>query len=170
MKALASFVRHIERFNQRLGKFLGGLIFVIAFLMLFEAVSRYGFNNPRAWSLEIAMYCLAGYFILGGGYALLKDSHVRMDAIYSRWSVRRRAVADAATFSLAAVYLVSLIWKSSIYAVASIVAGERTTSAFAVPIGPLKVLLVVGCVLLFLQAIAFFIKDTSIAVRGKPLE
>lgn len=170
MKALACFVRYIERFNQRLGKYLGGGVFVLAFIMLYEAVSRYVFNNPTTWSLEIASYCFGVYFLLGGAYVLLRREHVRMDAIYSRWSVRRRAIADAATFSLAVVYLVSLIWKGSIHAVASIRAGERTISAFAALVAPIKVILVVAAVILLLQALAFFIKDISIAVRGKTLE
>jgi TRAP-type mannitol/chloroaromatic compound transport system permease small subunit len=106
---------------------------------------------------------------LGGAYVLLHEGHVRMDALYMRWSPRRRAVADAATFSVAAIYLVGLIWKTSFYTYVSYSQGEIQAAGIHTYIWPVRAIMAFGIVILLLEAIAFFIKDMHLAVRGKTL-
>ena len=45
----------------------------------------------------MAQFMLTAYYILGGGYSMQIDAHVRMDVFYSRWSPRKQALADALT-------------------------------------------------------------------------
>ena len=169
LKALRGFVTSINRFNYRFGKFVGYLAGAIMFVSFYEIISRYVLNSPTTWSIEIQAYLLGAYFFLGGGYALLTDSFVRMDVFYSRWSVRKRAIVDACTFILVAVWLVVLIWKGFYWAGVSIAVGEHYVSLAKTPVGPIKTILVVGCVMLLLQAIALFIQDVYMAVRRRPL-
>jgi TRAP-type mannitol/chloroaromatic compound transport system permease small subunit len=111
---------------------------------------------------------MAAYYILGGSYALLMGSQVRMDLFYDRWSAKRRAVADAITASAAAFYIVIFIVggiNSTIYALKY---GQITYSPWGPPLAPIKIIFVAGATLMLLQIIANFFRDLAIA-RGKPI-
>lgn len=169
IKALVGYVNAIGRFNQRVGKGAGYIIWGLGGLMFYEAISRSAFNNPHAWLHEITMYIFWAFIFLGGGYVFLHEGHVRMDAFYSRWSPRRRAIVDVATFSVAAFYLVGMIWKTSYYTAISIMIGETQAAGIHTYVGPIKAIMVFGIILVLLEAVAFFIKDVHLAIRGKVL-
>lgn len=167
-KALLSYVHYIELFNIRLGKILGSLVFVLIGILLFEAVSRYIFNAPTGWSVELSAFVFGTYFILGGGYVLLRGGHVNMDILYNRWSPKTRAIVNLATFSLIAAYLVVFMVGGIENVSYSLKWGQHSASMWAPPLAPIKIITTVGAGLLLLQGVAFFIRDLSIA-RGKPI-
>lgn len=169
-KALSSYVNAIGWFNERLGKGAGYVIWGLVGLMFYEAICRSAFNAPHLWLPEITQYIFWGYVFLGGGYVFLHGGHIRMDVLYSRWSPRRRAIVDVATFSVAAFYLVGLLWKCSYYTAISIMAGERQVCGIHTYVGPIKAIMVLGIILVLLEAVAFFIKDVHLAISGKVLE
>lgn len=163
------FVQSVNRFNHQLGKGLKWGTLALVGILLYEAFTRYVLNSPSVYAMEVATYIFLAYCFLGGGYALLTEAHVRMDAFYSGWSLRKRAIINAVTFPIMTFWLVVLIWKGSIYAIAAIVAGEVTVSSARLPTGPIKVVMVVGATILLVQALAFLIQDLFIA-RGKRLQ
>ena len=91
-----------------------------------------------------------------------------MDSFYNRWSPKKRAVADLATFSLLALYIVVYLMGGIPNAMRAVRVGERSMTMWGPPLAPIKIILVVGAVILLLQGIACFIRDISI-VRGKPI-
>jgi TRAP-type mannitol/chloroaromatic compound transport system permease small subunit len=116
----------------------------------------------------MAQFMLAAYYLLGGGYSMQLDSHVRMDLLYSRWSARRQALADAITSGFLLFYLVFLLVggiSSTIYAISY---GQKNYSSWAPPLAPIKVIMCIGITLMLLQVVAVFFKDLAKA-RGKPL-
>jgi TRAP-type mannitol/chloroaromatic compound transport system permease small subunit len=159
----------MNRVNNWIGQGASYLIWALTGLLLAETISRYGFNAPNVWSMEIAAYFFGALFLLTGGYTLLKEVHVRMDAFYARWTPRRRAIVDVSTFFLAAIYLGVLIWRGIPKALISFEQGERTGSAARLLLWPFKLILVVGFVLLLMQAVSFFIQDIYMAKTGKSL-
>lgn len=168
-KALVNYVQYIGWFNTRVGKIMEYGIFVMIAIMLIETISRTIFNSPTEWSIELGKYVLATYFTVGAGYILLCEGHVRMDALYRRWSAKRRATFDLATFFTAIVYLTVVLRGGIDGALYSLRFNQHTTSAWGSPLLPIKVIIVVGVSLLLLQAIALFIRDLSI-VKGKPIQ
>lgn len=145
------------------------LIFALMGVLLFSSTSRTFFNTSHIWSVEMAQFMLAAYYLLGGGYSMQLDSHVRMDLLYSRWSPRGQGLADALTSAFLLFYLVWLLvggLSSTIYAIEY---DQRNYSSWAPPLAPIKVIMTVGIVLMLLQAIAVFFKDVAKA-RGEPLE
>ena len=167
-KALVSYVHYIESFNTRLGKILSNLVFLLIGILLFEAVSRYIFNAPTKWSVELATFVFGTYFIIGGAYVLLRGGHVNMDILYNRWSPKTRAIVNLATFSLIAVYLVVFVVGGIHSAGFALMFGQRSASMWEPPLAPIRIITTVGAGLLLLQGVAFFIRDLSIA-RGKPI-
>jgi len=99
-KIVKLYVRFIDAMSQRVGKVIRYGVVAMIGILLFETVSRTIFDAPREWTVELSQFVMAAYYILGGSYALLMGSQVRMDLLYDRWSAKRRALADALTASL----------------------------------------------------------------------
>ena len=169
-KALLGYVNAIGWFNQRMGKVAGYLIWALGGFLLFEAICRSAFNAPHLWLPEMTQYIFWAYAFLGGGYVFLHEGHIRMDAFYSRWSPRTRAIVDVVTFPVAIFYLVGVTWKMSYYTAISIIIGERQAVGIHSYVGPIKAIMVFGLILVFLEALAFFIKDVHLATTGEVLE
>ena len=167
-KALVSYVRYIESLSERLGKTVKYGILVLLFILIYEGASRYVFNIPTPWSLELSLFVFGTYCVLGSGYTLFRGSHIRMDVFYVRWSARRRAIVDVATFSLFGVYLIVFIIGGIGNTAYSIGIAQHSCTQWAPPLSPIKIIMVVGAVLLLLQRVASFIRDLSV-VRRKPI-
>ena len=52
---------------------------VVVPVMLYEVVSRYVFNAPTVWGMELAVLLFGPYFLLGGPYLLHLRGHVALD-------------------------------------------------------------------------------------------
>jgi TRAP-type mannitol/chloroaromatic compound transport system permease small subunit len=138
-------------------------------LLLFASITRYVFNVPFVWIIEMAQFLMAAYYILGGGYSLQIDAHVRMDVVYERWAVKTRAFVDSITAFCLVFYLVYMVyggWSSSAY---SLKYGQTNYSAWAPPMAPIKIIMTVGIALMLLQAIAILFRDIA-RVSGREME
>ena len=166
-KAIKIYVRYVEAANKAVGKFSMYLVFAMMGILLFESISRTIFNQPHIWVVEIAQFTMAAYYLLGGGYSMILEGHVRMDLLYGRWSARRQAMTDAITVFFLIFYLVFLLYGgiSSIeYAVRY---GQVNYTPWAPPLAPIKIIMTIGIVLMLLQTIATFFKDLAKAGREK---
>ncbi|MDD5591427.1 MAG: TRAP transporter small permease subunit [Dehalococcoidales bacterium] len=167
-RVLANYVRYIDTMNRKVGVGVGYVVLVIIGILLVEAIRRYGFNMPTVWSIEMSQFLFGAYFIVGGGYALLSGGMVRMDILYSRWSVRKRAIIDAALFAFMAIYLVTTLIACTEHAMLSTQMLQHSGSPWRPPLYPIKITVAIGVFLLLLQAISCFIRDIA-TIRGKPL-
>jgi len=138
-------------------------------VLMFETVSRTIFNHSRIWSMEVAEFIMAAYYLLGGGYSLILGGHVRMDLFYYKWTKKGQALADVLTyFPFMFFYLVLLIFggiKGIDYALKY---NQHSYTIWAPPMAPIKFIMVAGMILMLLQSIAEFIKDIS-EVRGEEI-
>ena len=103
-------MRLIDRLNGIVGRFAMYLVFVIMGVLLYSSLSRTLFDAPLLWSVEVAQMTMAAYYLLGGGYSIQLDSHVRMDLLYARWSPKTKAVVDCITAVGLLAYLVVLLY------------------------------------------------------------
>jgi TRAP-type mannitol/chloroaromatic compound transport system permease small subunit len=169
-KAIRLYVRYVDAVNRAVGKLAMYAIFAaLAGLLLFAALSRGVFGVSYIWAVEMAQFLMAAYYLLGGGYTLLQDAHVRMDVLYTRWSPKRRAVTDSLTSICLIFYLIVLFigaLSSTDYALQY---GQKSYTPWAPPLAPVKIVMAVGILLMLLQAFAMFFRDLA-AARGKPIE
>ncbi|MDO9624482.1 MAG: TRAP transporter small permease subunit [Pseudomonas sp.] len=166
-KVIRIFVRTVDTMNRVIGRFAMYLIFVMLAVLLYSSVSK-TFSTPAIWTLEVAQFLMVAYFLLGGGYSMQLDAHVRMDLLYSRWSPRTSATMDAITIGFLIFYLVFLLYggvSSTLYALEY---GETSYSAWSPRMAPIKIVMTIGVTLMLLQAIAIFFKDLASA-RGETL-
>ncbi|MCB1991940.1 MAG: TRAP transporter small permease subunit [Geminicoccaceae bacterium] len=57
-------------------------------------VLRYLFGTSYIWGTETVLYLHAALFMLGAGYTLLVDGHVRVDILYAGLGERGKALVD----------------------------------------------------------------------------
>lgn len=88
----------IELFFQRTSRLLGkGLAVVFLLMMLnvfFDVVMRYFFHNSSVGMQELEWHLFSIVILFGVSVALLEEGHVRVDFLYDRFPVRRRALIN----------------------------------------------------------------------------
>ena len=131
-------------------------------LMQFAVVLlRYLFGVSYVFLGESVLYMHAALFMLGAGYTLLVDRHVRVDIFYSRRSARGRALTDllgGAFFLLPSMGL--LLWLAWPLVRNSWDVLEGPISVGGIPASfLLKSLIPAFCVLLGLQGLACMLRD-----------
>lgn len=167
--AIQRYVRSVDVVNRKVGRLAMYLIYGMIGVLLYSAISRSAFNVPLIWVVEMAQFMLAAYYLLGGGYSMQLDSHVRMDLLYGRWSDKTKASVDAVTVLFLLFYLVVLLSggvSSTIYAIEY---GQKNYSTWGPPLAPIKIIMCLGILLMLLQALAMFFRNLASA-RGTPLE
>ena len=127
----------------------------------YEVFARYVFGAPTIWAYELGYMITGTHFLIGAAITLARDSHVRIDILYDRLSLKSRALVNLAFYvALFLPFLVLLndaLWH---YALAAFASGERSgNSAWNPPIWPFRVLLSCGFTLLALQVIAECLKS-----------
>jgi TRAP-type mannitol/chloroaromatic compound transport system permease small subunit len=167
-KAVIIYVRYIDAANKAVGKFSMYIVFAMMGVLLFESISRTIFNLPHIWVVEMAQFFMAAYYLLGGGYSMILDGHVRMDLLYSRWSARRQALADAFTAILLIFYMVFLLHGGLSSIKYAVKYGQVNYTPWGPPLAPIKIVMTIGIVLMLLQVIATFFKDLAKAT-GKTI-
>ena len=138
-------------------------------VLLFESFSRTFFNQPHIWVVEIAQFTMAAYYLLGGGYSMILEGHVRMDLLYGRWGLKTRAVMDVITAVVLIFYLVLLLYGAISSLEYALRYGQVNYTSWAPPLAPIKVIMAIGIALMLLQAIAIFFKDLATA-RGESIQ
>ena len=130
-KAVIKFVYAVEATNKVIGKFAMYLVFAMIGILLYEPIARNLFGKSSIWSVEMAQFTMAAYYLLGGGFSMMLKGHVRMDLLYGRWSDKKKATVDVFTGLFMIFYLVFLLlgaYSSIEYAV---MYGQKNRSAWA---------------------------------------
>lgn len=169
LKPIKTFVRYTEAVNTAVGRCSMYLVFAMGGVLLFESVSRTIFDLPHIWAVEIAQFIMAAYYLLGGGYSMIIDGHVRMDLLYGRWSKQRRAIADLITGPILIFYLVVLLIGSLSSLEYAIEYNQVNYTPWGPPLTPIKIIMTIGILLMLLQAIAEWFKDLATA-RGEKIK
>lgn len=159
MKSLLSFSRGVDWINDQVGKLIYWLVLIAVLVSAGNATIRYSLNtSSNAW-LELQWYLFSGIFLLGAGYTLLHNQHVRIDVISSRLSKRAQTWIDilGTLFFLfpMAIAIMYMSWPVFMNAITS---GETSSNAGGLIVWPARLLVPVGFLLLVLQGTSEMIK------------
>jgi len=94
MHSLLQFSRAVDALSACIGRLVMWLILITTFISAGNAIVRKLFNTSSNALLEIQWYIFAAVFMLGAGYAFLRNAHVRIDFISSKFSARTRNWID----------------------------------------------------------------------------
>jgi TRAP-type mannitol/chloroaromatic compound transport system permease small subunit len=168
-RPIKAYVRSVDAVNRTVGRIVMWLIFAMMGILLLSSGSRTFFDTSYVWVVEMAQFVMTGYYVLGGGYSMQLDSHVRMDLLYSHWTPRTRALVDVVTAGFMLFYLAVLLAGGISSTQYALEYGQKNYSSWAPPLAPIKIVMVIGIVLMLLQVIAAFFRDLATA-RGETLE
>jgi TRAP-type mannitol/chloroaromatic compound transport system permease small subunit len=149
----------IDSVNEWIGKATMWLVLGAVVISAGNAALRKAFNiGSNAW-LEIQWYLFAGVFMLGVGYVMLKNAHVRIDFISSKLSKRTNAIIDAigiVVFTIPlSIIMIDFAWPVFMRALDS---NEMSQNAGGLIRWPVWFLLPAGFTILLLQAASELIK------------
>ena len=160
-KIIRYYVNSIDYISIKTGRVTMYLVFVMMFILILSFVTRNIVNIPLIWIIEMAQFVMTGYYLLGGGYSMLTDDHVRMDLIYSKFSDKTKALLDSFTSVFLIFYLVVLLIGSISSLTYTIDTNQRLFTAWAPYVWPIKSIMTFGILLMLLQSIAIFFKDLA---------
>ena len=158
-KAVDKYLSLVDAINKKAGLVAGLLIPVIMLITSYEVIARYCFQAPTIWAWDINVQIFALIIFFGGGYLMLYDGHVRVDVIYGNLSDKWKNILDLVTSPVLFMFLVILFWKFVVMTVDSVEEREVTSTLFAPPVYPLKVLCSIGLFFFLLQAVARLIRN-----------
>lgn len=167
-KIIKAYVRYVDATNRVLGFLVMYMVLVMMGVLLFGSISRYVFNASFLWVIEMSQFLMAAYYLLGGGYSMQLDAHVRMDVAYERWTPKTRAFVDSITAFCLVFYLIYLVLGGISSAEYALQYGQKNYSAWGPPMAPIKIIMTVGIALMLLQAIAIFFRDLA-KVTGREI-
>lgn len=146
-------VNPVDRLSLWLGDHLSCLFLVVVGITAYEVVMRYGFNAATVWVAQSAIFLSAVGFIFGGAYALQKDRHIAITAVYDAVDAPVRRLFDLLRRLLAVVYLAFLLFATTRQAIPAITTMETSGQAWDVPIPALqKAALALGVAVMLAQA------------------
>ncbi len=162
MSVLLSLSRAIDALSQALGKLVMWLILAATAISAGNAIMRKAFSIGSNAYLEIQWYLFAAVFMLGVGYVMLKNGHVRIDVISARLSRRTNAIIDAiglVAFTIPlSLIMIDLGWPVFQRAFES---GEMSQNAGGLIRWPVFALIPLGFSLLILQSVSELIKRVA---------
>ena len=159
MNALLKTSRLIDAFSERVGRTVIWLVLAAVLISAGNAIVRKAFNTSSNALLEIQWYLFSAVFLLGAGYAFLKNAHVRIDFISNHLSPRVRNIIDIVGILVflgpLCILLIKLSWPLFVNAWTS---GEMSQNAGGLIRWPVMLMIPAGMALLLLQAASELIK------------
>jgi TRAP-type mannitol/chloroaromatic compound transport system permease small subunit len=166
VQVLLSLARGVDALNAGIGRMTYWLVLVMTVISAANALMRYGVNWSSNGLLEIQWYLFSAIFLLGAGYAMLTNAHVRIDVVASRLSHRATAwieIVGIVVFLLPACWIfLQFGWGMFMDAWTS---KEISTDAGGLIRWPVKLLVPLGFALLTLQALSELVKRIAF-LRG----
>lgn len=157
----------IDTFNDRIGTTLSWLAIVMVLTQFASVVMRYIFGLSFIWMQESVVYLHATLFMMGAGYTLLHEGHVRVDIFYRTAPPRKKAMVDLAGSLVFLLPVCGLIlWASVPYVMRSWAMGEGSQETSGIQaLYLLKSLILAFAVLMALQGVAMALRSI-LTLRG----
>ncbi|MBI4184077.1 MAG: TRAP transporter small permease subunit [Proteobacteria bacterium] len=152
---MSRFFVFVEGLTVWSGKSFGWCILVLTFATSYEVFVRYALRAPTAWAFDISYIMYGTMFMMAGAYTLSRDAHVRGDFIYRLWRPRLQAGVEVVLYVLFFFPgVIALVIAGFDYAAESWRFHEVSINSPAgIPVFPLKTILPVAAIVLFLQGI-----------------
>ena len=153
----------IERFLGFFSGVINWLWIILVLIIVVNVVMRYALGVNYVWVEEVQWHIYAVGFMLGIGYAIVHDSHVRVDVLASTF--RRRTRAWVELFCIVFI-LFPLVWIIVSYAIPFVEASWRRGERSSAPGGlanrwAIKSVIVVAFIYIGLAALARLMRVTA---------
>ncbi len=162
MTALLKLSQLIDGLSERVGRSIYWLILAAVLVSAINAIVRKAFDMSSNAFLEMQWYMFSAVFLLGSGYTLMRQEHIRIDIIYGRFSRRTQIWIDIfGTVVFLMPMCLMFIYLSWPFFMHSIQGGEVSANAGGLILWPVKALMPLGFVLLMAQGCSELIKRVA---------
>ncbi|MFQ6022861.1 MAG: TRAP transporter small permease subunit [Acidiferrobacterales bacterium] len=161
MSNLAVVVRIIDSINDLVGRATAWLALILVLDQFIVVVLRYVFSIGFIYMQESIWYLYGIMFMVGAGFTLLQDGHVRVDILYRGAKPKTKALVDllGVVFFLIPV-CVLIMWISWSYVINSWKVFEGSIETGGLPlVFLLKTVIWIFVVLIFLQGISLALRS-----------
>ncbi len=157
---IQKFLLTIDRISTFVGQTFSWLIVSLTFMITWEVISRYAFDNPHPWAFDVMSMMYGTVFMMAGAYTLSKNGHVRGDVLYGFFSPRVQASLDLLLYFLFFIPGVfALAWAGYNFAGESWAINEHSNvTADGPPVYPFKTILPLAGGFLLLQGFVEIIR------------
>jgi len=164
---MKSFLSVIDSMSEWSGKIFSFLVLAAVLVVAHEVVMRYVFNAPTIWGLDLTIFLCGATYVMAGAYAHHLNAHVKIEALYGRWTPRTRAMVDLlVTAPLFFGFCGVLVWVGAEWTWEAIVGKIAYYTEWHAPIWPMRLIITLAAFLLLLQGLAKFIRDLA-TIKGK---
>jgi TRAP-type mannitol/chloroaromatic compound transport system permease small subunit len=91
MQFLRSACRKIDMVNEYVGRGVSWATLLLVLVTFTDVVMRYFFNTSYVFTQELEWHVFAFIFLMGAGYTLKIDGHVRVEVFYGRLGPKGKA-------------------------------------------------------------------------------
>ena len=166
---MAKSIIQIDKFSKWTGNIVCWITIPLILGMVYEVFARKLFLAPTIWAYDISRFLYGALFMLGAGYALSKEVHIRADFLYRNFKVRTQGIVD---FTLYILFyfpgLIVFLYMTTGFLQESIMRGERGMDTTWMPyMWPIKTCLWLGIVFLLIQGVSELFKSYYAATKGK---
>ncbi len=153
----------LDSFADKTGALIAPLTLLMTVSTCIVVIARYAFGTGAIPLQEAVIYMHGAVFMLGIGYTLKAQGHVRVDILYQRLSPRLQALIDLMGTLLFLLPVAGFIfWTSLDYVALSWRMGEGSPEPGGLPaLYLLKAMIPLAAVLLIIQGIAEICRSLS---------
>jgi TRAP-type mannitol/chloroaromatic compound transport system permease small subunit len=166
MNAIA---RAIDALNEGFGRLIAPLLAVITLIVIYDIAMRFFIGRPSDWAFDVTKMMFGAHFMLMSAYGLRHHAHVEVDVLKRLLSRRKQAALGLLGYL---VFFVPFIWMLLTFGWAfferSFSRSETTYGMMAIPVYPVKAVIVVAAGMLLLQAIAIVIRAVQALGKETP--
>jgi TRAP-type mannitol/chloroaromatic compound transport system permease small subunit len=172
VQALLKMSEGVDLLGTQIGRLIRWLVLGSVLISAGNAIIRKIFNISSNAFLEIQWYLFAGVFLLGAGFAFMRNVHVRIDFISGKLSKRTNTIIDIAGIVVFVVPLcLIMVWLSWPLFASAWSSGEMSQNAGGLIRWPAYLLMPLGFGLLLLQALSELVKRVAYlqGLRAEPM-
>lgn len=169
MVFLVRFVGGVDALNESIGRGIAWLTLAMVMIAFVVVIMRYVFSFGFVWLQESYVWLHGIVFMVGAGYTLLHDGHVRVDIFYRPADLRQKAWTNLLGVLLLLLPMILLVFFVSYdYVLNSWEILEESREAGGLPgLFLLKSVLWVFCVLVGLQGLSLAARSLLV-LMGHP--
>lgn len=94
MEKLEKLCNRLDAINRTVGRGIAWVSLIMVVVVTVDVIMRYLFKTTFVFVQELEWHLFGVLFLVGAGYTLLYDAHVRVDVFYQRFSPKTKAWID----------------------------------------------------------------------------
>ncbi len=172
MNGIRKTLRFVDSLSEASGWIGKWFALVLVFVGSFDAIARHFFNAPTIWAYDTITMAGGVIYMLGASYNLKHDAHTRVDVIYQFLSDRNKALLNViASLILFFPLMGAMLYMAFKWMIRAWQINEVLFNSFWYPpAGPYRTVFAVGLLLLVSQALAGFVRDLYMVIKGKSID